>query len=204
MATSISARWNDKREMNGSGIYIFGNGKIKAGKWSYGVLKDGKSYGYAAAVNKMQAGVGVEFSAINLATADCVSGDCLNGKGRKKYKNGLIYEGEFKDALEDGYGTMIYSDGSKQTGYFQQGKANGLFRVDFTNGDIMLGECVNGQADGYTIYVFASGGMVVEQYKNGQFIREVTPTGDVMGMQMTPDQFGSKPYTEMKTDPTKK
>lgn len=40
----------------------------------------------------------------------------LHGKGVFKWKNGLIYEGEFKDNLMDGEGKLTWTDGSTYIG----------------------------------------------------------------------------------------
>lgn len=187
--------WSDN-ERNGYGMYIAANGKVQAGNWSYGVLKKGQSYGFAGTDDTVKINFSDIFSAINYATADCLSGDCLNGKGTKKYNSGLIYTGEFKDALEHGYGTWTYTDGGKQTGYFQQGKPNGVFKATFAEGGYVIGDYAKGEVNGYAIFVYPSGGFIVQSYSNGRYIREVPPTGDIMNMQLSPEQFGSNPRTE--------
>jgi hypothetical protein len=80
-----------------------------------------------------------------LLQAQCVSGDCRNGKGTFVYpsgakyvgdfKNGEIhgvgvcyytdnskYSGEWKHRYPDGRGTKTYSDGTKRTGMWKKGK----------------------------------------------------------------------------------
>ncbi len=195
--------WLDN-ERNGFGIYIAANGKIKAGDWSFGELKTGQNYGYAnGRTTEIASNFGGLFSAINYATADCLSGDCLNGKGSKKYSSGLIYNGEFKDALEHGYGTWVFTDGSKQTGYFEQGKPNGVFKAMFTDGGIMIGDYANGLVDGYSIYIYPSKNIVVEYYQKGKKIRDIAPSADTMNMQLTPEKFGDNPRVELKINDSK-
>ena len=46
----------------------------------------------------------------------CVSGNCVNGKGKKTYDNGSNYEGDFVDGKEDGQGTLKYVEGSYYVG----------------------------------------------------------------------------------------
>tara|TARA_B100001758_G_scaffold193173_1_gene170443 strand:- start:3337 stop:3975 length:639 start_codon:yes stop_codon:yes gene_type:complete len=38
---------------------------------------------------------------------NCVSGDCVNGFGRKIYDNGMIYNGNFKNNLRSGLGELF-------------------------------------------------------------------------------------------------
>ncbi len=48
--------------------------------------------------------------------AQCVSGDCKNGKGAFIYPSGAKYVGEFKNGEIHGVGTCTYSDGSRYEG----------------------------------------------------------------------------------------
>jgi hypothetical protein len=65
---------------------------------------------------------------INTATSQCLSGDCVNGKGKAKYYLG-IYEGEFKDGLPNGKGQYsglvdvgsMNLDSVNDVGLFQEG-----------------------------------------------------------------------------------
>jgi hypothetical protein len=84
------------------------------------------------------------FSLINVR-AQCISGNCKNGKGTYVYPSGAKYVGEFRDGeihgvgvcyytngskysgewkhrYPDGKGTKTYSDGTKRTGQWRQGK----------------------------------------------------------------------------------
>ena len=46
-------------------------------------------------------------------------------KMRVKYKNGAIYEGDFKDGLPNGKGTFIFANGNKYVGELKDDKFNG-------------------------------------------------------------------------------
>lgn len=199
---SYVGEWSDNT-MHGYGIYRFANGQMQAGNWNYGKLKTGQSYGYAKPGDKKMDRSGELFRAIDFATADCITGDCLNGKGSKRYSSGIVYEGEFKDALEDGYGIYTYPNGAKQAGYFIQGTPAGVFKITYPDGSFMIGENKGGKMDGNGIYVTTSGNVVMEYYSNGSLIREVSPTGTIMNMQMTPDSFGENPRTDMQVSNSK-
>ena len=69
----------------------------------------------------------------------CVEGDCENGKGKYVYKDGSVYEGEFKNGKKDGRGVYTYgsestSEGSVYKGYFTQGKRNGFGKFTHIEG----------------------------------------------------------------------
>lgn len=49
-------------------------------------------------------------------TAQCISGDCKNGRGTFIYPSKAKYIGEFKNGEIHGVGTCFYTDGSKYTG----------------------------------------------------------------------------------------
>ncbi len=67
----------------------------------------------------------------NTISAQCISGDCKNGKGIYMYPSGAKYIGEFKDGEIHGIGTCYYTDGSKYQGEwnfrFPQGNGTKTF-----------------------------------------------------------------------------
>ncbi len=90
-----------------------------------------------------------------LAGAQCVEGDCVNGKGKmvcdcgyvfegefrngEKYygtltKNDLVYTGYFKDDMAHGKGSIVYKDSSRYEGGFAYNKANGTGTFYFPDG----------------------------------------------------------------------
>ena len=46
-------------------------------------------------------------------------------RGRKRYPNGDVYEGEFVENVKHGRGTMHYPDGSRYEGMYAAGKMHG-------------------------------------------------------------------------------
>lgn len=126
---------------------------------------------------------------LNICLSQCLSGDCINGKG--KYDFGwCMYEGEFKDGKMEGMGTIDYGGGEKYTGQFSAGKENGKGmyyysdgrseNVEYVNGtkvripttvdmkpapadtSCIEGDCVNGIGT----YVFKSGNKYEGQWRN--------------------------------------
>jgi len=122
--------------------------------------------------------------------AQCLSGDCTNGKGKFTFGY-AVYTGQFKNELPDGKGTMDYGEGEKYTGNFIKGKENGFGvlthknglqeEVEYSNGNIVRkqtvivlggnikvegctqGDCING----FGIVDFTSGNHYEGNFVNG-------------------------------------
>ena len=50
-------------------------------------------------------------TAYSTAWAECVSGDCVNGRGTYSFKEGAKYVGEWRYGKKHGKGTQTYADG---------------------------------------------------------------------------------------------
>jgi hypothetical protein len=125
------------------------------------------------------------------AKSQCLSGDCNDGYGKYQYDNGGVYQGNFKNGLENGSGTLIFASGAKYIGEFYNGKKNGkgiyyytsgeIQDGDFVNGifvngkdklasgDTYIGEFLNGVWNGNGTYIWADGEKYVGGFKNGVF-----------------------------------
>lgn len=68
---------------------------------------------------------------INWVSAQCISGDCVNGPGTWKWESGAIYTGEFQNGTRSGYG-----------------------QYTFQNGDVYVGEWQSNQRHGYGVYYY--------------------------------------------------
>ena len=63
--------------------------------------------------------------------------DKRNGWGVYKNKEGnILYEGEWKDDMKDGYGCYIFEDGTKYEGLYKEDKRTGKGYFIFPNGKI--------------------------------------------------------------------
>lgn len=85
------------------------------------------------------------------AQAGCLSGNCVNGKGKFKAANGDIYDGDFVNSLYHGTGLLTYPDGSTYQGKFAKGKFNGKGKIIFAGsfaGAVYEGDFVNDQYHG--------------------------------------------------------
>lgn len=86
--------------------------------------------------------------------SQCISGDCVNGKGVSIRPTGNKYEGEFKNEKMDGKGTYYWTTGQKYEGEFKNGKREGNGTFYGIDGYKYEGEYKNDAKDGYgTLYV---------------------------------------------------
>jgi len=50
----------------------------------------------------------------------------MHGQGVRRWNNGDVYDGEFKDGLASGEGMFVHSNGDKYTGAFDNDAYNGI------------------------------------------------------------------------------
>ncbi len=92
------------------------------------------------------------------ATAQCISGDCQNGKGTFMYPSGAKYVGEFKNGEIHGVGVCYYTDGSKYSGQWSHRFPEGKGTKTFADGEKYTGLWRKGQPineEGEVIELFA-------------------------------------------------
>ena len=120
---------------------------------------------------------------------ECVSGNCVNGKGKYLYPNGDIYEGNwvtgkyngigkfksifgniyeggFVDGKRQGQGIFTYGDGSIYTGQFANNEMNGKGKIKYSDGDIYEGNFVNGTREGQGKLILKNGDYYTGEWKN--------------------------------------
>lgn len=116
-----------------------------------------------------------------------------NGKpsirGTKKYYDGAMYSGEWKNGLFDGEGTFvkdgitmvgtwragkphgkmlqISASGESVSGNWSDGNISGSSRIEMGNGDVYVGDMLDGKFDGRGCYSFASGERYTGTFKEG-------------------------------------
>lgn len=66
--------------------------------------------------------------------AQCISGDCRNGRGIYVYPSGAKYIGDFKDGEIHGIGTCYYTDGSKYQGEWKHRYPHGKGSKTYSDG----------------------------------------------------------------------
>lgn len=114
-----------------------------------------------------------------LSQHQCVSGNCNNGYGVKKYANGMLYLGEWWNDAFSGEGTLIMLDGSIYTGSFSEGLYHGQGTLSYTSiinneGTVIeskglyIGEWDKGQPNGEGSIFREDGSTYVGEWKNGE------------------------------------
>lgn len=131
-------------------------------------------------------------ASITSLTAQCLEGDCQNGRGVYQFDNGNKYAGDFRKAIMNGKGTLYFANGNRYngdwqggfreglgiyyfsngnayTGNFKKNKFHGQGTMTFTSGNKYTGSWENDQPNGSGIYYFAGGDRYEGSMKNGKF-----------------------------------
>ena len=99
----------------------------------------------------------------------CVSGNCLNGKGKYTFANGDTYEGDFVKGKQQGLGKYIFKNGHIYTGQFAAGTFNGKGKLERDLFETLEGDFVNGKMEGQGTESTALGDVYIGQWKNGKY-----------------------------------
>ena len=84
------------------------------------------------------------FSFMTVASAKCISGDCVNGYGNFVSESGHNYVGDFKDGVRYGQGTYTWSNGAKYVGGFKNDLMHGQGTLNYAEGNLYVGGWKNG------------------------------------------------------------
>ena len=78
----------------------------------------------------------------------------LNGKGKIKYENGDVYDGEIKGGIANGYGKIKYENGDVYEGEFKDGKPDGEnIVIKYSDNTYYEGIVKDGELKEGTIYI---------------------------------------------------
>jgi hypothetical protein len=80
--------------------------------------------------------------------AQCLSGNCDNGKGTYKYSDGTLYAGTFKNKKCDGLGKITDASGDVYEGEWKNNLRHGSGVYKWANGDVYEGTYENNVANG--------------------------------------------------------
>lgn len=88
--------------------------------------------------------IGLFFVQLN-AEAQCIEGDCVNGKGKFLYNDQSIYEGAFKNKQANGYGVCTYSNGNSYKGEWKNHTFDGKGILTLNDGTVRAGVWESGK-----------------------------------------------------------
>jgi len=130
-------------------------------------------------------------STVSLLPAQCIKGNCDNGKGKFKYSDNSTYQGQFKNGfrngkgrlqshegiyvgdfirnLKDGEGKITYPSGDTYIGQFKKGYFHGKGKFTSHNGDIYKGEWSDGKREGQGNLLKSSKENYIGLFVNDQF-----------------------------------
>ncbi len=89
--------------------------------------------------------------------AQCLSGNCRDGYGKKKFKSGAIYTGTFQKNQISGKGKLQYSNGSVYVGEWKENFRHGKGKMKFKNGDLYQGSFKKSNMHGQGYMEFVNG-----------------------------------------------
>jgi hypothetical protein len=93
----------------------------------------------------------------NLASAQCISGNCQNGKGVFLFESGAKYSGEFQNGVLQGQGILTFTNGDKYLGNFVNQYREGQGKFLFANGDEYVGKLKKNKFSGEGTIKYANG-----------------------------------------------
>ncbi|MFT6335134.1 MAG: hypothetical protein ACI86M_000040 [Saprospiraceae bacterium] len=110
----------------------------------------------------------------SMTFANCVKGNCTNGKGVYITKGGNKYIGEFKNGQINGEGKWVSRYGDSYRGQFVKGRSEGKGKLTLSNGESYIGGFVNGRFHGSGKYAFKNGDDYIGKWQHGKMHGEGT------------------------------
>lgn len=96
--------------------------------------------------------------------------------GVRRSPNGSVYEGDFKQGVMHGIGTLTDAAGAVYTGAFSDDRQNGRGRIEYKNGDWFEGNFESGKRQGRgTIYFAAKGAKYHGTWLNDDIVGPLSP-----------------------------
>ena len=94
----------------------------------------------------------------------------------EQLKKEFEYEGEYKDGLRDGQGTLTFADGRMYVGEFKDGFKHGQGTYTWPGGDHYVGEFKDDNIHGQGTYTWPDGTQYVGEFKDGLMHGQATMT----------------------------
>lgn len=100
---------------------------------------------------------------------ECVSGNCVNGKGVMILANGSKYIGYFKNKRMHGLGAFYYQNGMTYVGQWVEGWKHGKGELTFSNGEKFTGDFQKNKFNGAGVYLFQDNERYEGNFVDGKF-----------------------------------
>ncbi len=125
------------------------------------------------------------------ASAQCLKGNCYNGRGTYLYPSGAKYAGQFKKGKIHGQGVLYFSNGNRYIGqwanqyrqgkgklayhsgeeyigHFHKSKFNGHGTMTFPDGSKYVGDWADDIQHGEGVYIYSNGDRYAGEFKRGK------------------------------------
>lgn len=114
--------------------------------------------------------VGVCLFLFSQVHSQCLSGNCINGNGKYRFKSGAVYSGQFQQGRINGFGSFAYSNGDTYTGNWVRDRRHGEGILRKEGGKVYKGNFANNEFHGFGIIYYPDGATFETFWKEGQTI----------------------------------
>lgn len=119
------------------------------------------------------------FAAAYPAFANCIAGDCQNGQGKARFKNGDLYTGQWRQGLMHGRGIYVFRSRARYEGEFAKGAMHGQGKMRYPDGAVYEGQWADNKKAGRGRLVTPSGKTQHGNWVNGEFAGAASSTSAV-------------------------
>ena len=106
------------------------------------------------------------------AIAQCLSGNCQEGKSQYRFQNGALYEGEMSYGKLHGIGTLWFANGDMYKGHWKANKRDGEGILNTIDGITYQGPFLNNQLNGDVRVYDTEGGYFEGQWEKDKNVKE--------------------------------